>query len=109
MGAASFDNPLLEKWLYFAFAFVGGYGDAAAFVLAKTFTGHITGSLALAAIAIATHGWAGVAVHLSAVLLFLIGVFASVRFERVLVAWSLAIEIVFLASVVMSPVINPVR
>jgi uncharacterized membrane protein YoaK (UPF0700 family) len=87
MGVASLDNPPPEKWLYFAFAFVGGYGDAAAFVLAKTFTGHITGSLVLAAIAIAAHMWTSVAVHLSSVLFFLAGVFASVRIERVLVAY----------------------
>ncbi len=45
-----------EAWLYFALAVVGGYGDAASVVLAKTFTGHVTGSLVLAAIAIAAHG-----------------------------------------------------
>ena len=87
MGGASLNNQPPEKWLYFAFAFVGGYGDAASFVLAKTFTGHITGSLVLAAIAIAAHTWASMAVHLSAVLFFLIGVFASVRMERAFVAW----------------------
>ena len=74
-----------ERWLYFAFAFVGGYGDAASFVLAKTFTGHVTGSLVLAAIAIASHAWSKLVVHLSAVLCFFIGVFASVRIERALV------------------------
>ena len=42
-----------EAWLYFALAVVGGYGDAASVVLAKTFTGHVTGSLVLAAIALA--------------------------------------------------------
>lgn len=87
MGGASLNNQPPEKWLYFAFVFVGGYGDAASFVLAKTFTGHITGSLVLAAIAIAAHTWTSVAIHLSAVLFFLIGVFASVRMERAFVAW----------------------
>jgi uncharacterized membrane protein YoaK (UPF0700 family) len=87
MGSASLPKHPPETWLYLAFAFVGGYGDAASFVLAKTFTGHITGSLVLAAIAIAAHAWSSMAVHLSAVLCFLIGVFASVRIERALEAW----------------------
>ena len=39
-----------DTWLSFVLAFVGGYGDAASFVLAKTFTGHVTGNLVLAAI-----------------------------------------------------------
>jgi uncharacterized membrane protein YoaK (UPF0700 family) len=53
MGGASLPEHLPERWLYLTFAFVGGYGDAVSFVLAKTFTGHIAGSLVLAAIAIA--------------------------------------------------------
>lgn len=40
-----------DTWLSSVLAFVGGYGDADSFVLAKTFTGHVTGSLVLAAIA----------------------------------------------------------
>jgi uncharacterized membrane protein YoaK (UPF0700 family) len=44
-------------WLSLGLAFVGGYGDAASFVLAKTFTGHVTGNLVLAAIAVAAHDW----------------------------------------------------
>jgi uncharacterized membrane protein YoaK (UPF0700 family) len=76
-----------EAWLYFALAFVGGYGDAASVVLAKTFTGHVTGSLVLGAIAIAAHEWSSLAVHLSAVLFFLVGVISSVLIERALVAW----------------------
>jgi uncharacterized membrane protein YoaK (UPF0700 family) len=86
MGGGSIGKHPTEKWLYFALAFVGGYGDAASFVLTKTFTGHITGSLVLAAIALAAHKWSSMAVHASAVLFFLIGVFASVRIERALVA-----------------------
>ena len=87
MGGTSLPKHLPEEWLYLAFAFVGGYGDAVSFVLAKTLTGHITGSLVLAAIAIAAHAWSSLAVHLSAVLFFLIGVFASVRIEHALAAW----------------------
>jgi uncharacterized membrane protein YoaK (UPF0700 family) len=76
-----------EAWLYFALAFVGGYGDAASVVLAKTFTGHVTGSLVLAAIAIAAHKWSAFVAHLSAVLFFLVGVISSVLIERALAAW----------------------
>jgi len=59
-----------EAWLSFALAFVGGYGDATGVVLAKTFTGHVTGSLVLGAIAIAAHKWSALVVHLSAVCSF---------------------------------------
>lgn len=76
-----------EVWLYFALAFVGGYGDAASVVLAKTFTGHVTGSLVLAAIAVAAHKWSPLVAHLSAVLFFLVGVISSVLIERALAAW----------------------
>jgi uncharacterized membrane protein YoaK (UPF0700 family) len=75
-----------EAWLYFALAVVGGYGDAASVVLAKTFTGHVTGSLVLAAIAIAAHKWSALMAHLSAVLFFLIGIISSVLIERALAA-----------------------
>jgi uncharacterized membrane protein YoaK (UPF0700 family) len=37
----------------FGLAFFGGFGDAASFVLAKTFTGHVTGNLVLTAIVVA--------------------------------------------------------
>jgi uncharacterized membrane protein YoaK (UPF0700 family) len=81
------DTRPAEAWLSFALAFVGGYGDAAGVVLAKTFTGHVTGSLVLGAIAIAAHEWSALMVHLSAVLFFLVGVISSVLIERALVAW----------------------
>ncbi len=35
-------------WLSFGLAFVGGYGDAASYIIADTFTGHVTGNLVLA-------------------------------------------------------------
>ena len=46
-----------DIWLSLGLAFVGGYGDAASFVLAKTFTGHVTGNLVLGAIAVAAQDW----------------------------------------------------
>jgi uncharacterized membrane protein YoaK (UPF0700 family) len=75
-------------WLSLGLAFVGGYGDAASFVLAKTFTGHVTGNLVLAAIAVAAHDWRAMLGPLSAVVTFLIGIFVSVLIVRPLKAWS---------------------
>jgi uncharacterized membrane protein YoaK (UPF0700 family) len=76
-----------DTWLSFGLAFVGGYGDAASFVLAKTFTGHVTGNLVLAAIAVAAHDWRATLGHLSAIVTFLIGIFLSVLIVRPLKAW----------------------
>lgn len=67
-----------DRWLAFGLAFVGGFGDAAGFVLAKTFTGHITGSLVLGAIAIAAHNWRDASAHGLATAFFLAGIPLSV-------------------------------
>jgi len=77
-----------DMWLSLGLAFVGGYGDAASFVLAKTFTGHVTGNLVLAAIAVAAHDWRAMLGHLSAIVTFLIGIFVSVLIVRPLKARS---------------------
>jgi len=77
-----------DAWLSYGLAFVGGYGDAASFVLAKTFTGHVTGNLVLAAIAGAAHEWRAALGHLSAIFIFLTGIFVSVLIVRPLKAWS---------------------
>jgi uncharacterized membrane protein YoaK (UPF0700 family) len=66
-----------DAWFTFGLAFVGGYADAASFVLAKTFTGHVTGNLVLGAIAVAAHDWSAVPGRLSAIVAFLIGVLLS--------------------------------
>jgi uncharacterized membrane protein YoaK (UPF0700 family) len=75
-----------DKWLSFGLAFVGGYGDAAGFVIAKTFTGHVTGNLVLAAITTAALDWRATFEHLSAVVCFLIGILFSVLIARPLAA-----------------------
>jgi uncharacterized membrane protein YoaK (UPF0700 family) len=67
-------NTPPDKLLSFALAFVGGFGDAAGFVLAKTFTGHITGNLVLGAIATAAHDWRSALTHVSAIACFLAGI-----------------------------------
>ncbi len=77
-----------DMWLSLGLAFVGGYGDAASFVLAKTFTGHVTGNLVLAAIAVAAHEWRAALGHLSAIVTFLMGIFVSALVVRPLKAWS---------------------
>jgi uncharacterized membrane protein YoaK (UPF0700 family) len=78
-----------DTWVSFGLAFVGGYGDAASFVLAKTFTGHVTGNLVLTAIAVAAHDWRATLEHLSAIVTFLMGISLSVLIVRPLKAWSL--------------------
>src|SRR5579862_1801513 len=75
-------------WLSLGLAFVGGYGDASSFVVAKTFTGHVTGNLVLAAIAVAAHDWRATLGPLSAIVTFLIGIFLSLLLVRPLKAWS---------------------
>jgi uncharacterized membrane protein YoaK (UPF0700 family) len=77
-----------DTWVSLGLAFVGGYGDAASFVLAKTFTGHVTGNLVLAAIAVAAHEWRAVLGHLSAIVTFLMGIFVSALIVRPLKEWS---------------------
>src|SRR5271163_3655897 len=78
---------LTDTWLSFGLAFVGGYGDAAGFVLAKTFTGHVTGNLVLGAISVAAHDWRATLAHLSAIATFLTGVLLSTLILRPLKAW----------------------
>lgn len=76
-----------DTWLSLGLAFVGGYGDAASFILARTFTGHVTGNFVLAAIAVAAHDWRATLGHLSAIVTFLIGVVLSILIARPLRAW----------------------
>ena len=41
-----------ETWISLGLAFVGGYADASSYLLAQTFTGHITGNSILAAVSL---------------------------------------------------------
>ena len=77
-----------DACLSLGLAFVGGYGDAASFALAKTFTGHVTGNLVLAAIAVAANDWRATLGPFSAIVTFFIGIFLSVLIVRPLKAWS---------------------
>jgi len=71
-----------KEWLSFSLAFVGGFGDAAGFVLAKTFTGHITGNLVLAAVSLTAADWRTTAARLLAVVSFLAGILLGVFLVR---------------------------
>jgi uncharacterized membrane protein YoaK (UPF0700 family) len=62
-----------EMWISYELALVGGYCDAASFVLTKTFTGHATGNLVLAAIACVSHDWTSLLGHVTTVISFLVG------------------------------------
>lgn len=53
------------------YAFAGGYGDAAGYLLGKTFTGHVTGNLVLLAIALCGARPAEILLRVAAVLCFL--------------------------------------
>ena len=80
------DQPA-DAWLSFGLAFIGGYGDAASFVLAKTFTGHVTGNLVLGAIAVAAQDWRAMLGHLTAIVTFLLGTVLSIVIARPSKAW----------------------
>jgi uncharacterized membrane protein YoaK (UPF0700 family) len=51
-------------------AFVGGYADASSYLLARTFTGHLTGNCILAAVSVAGRYWYVAFDRLLAVILF---------------------------------------
>ena len=92
-----------DKWFSFGLAFVGGFGDAAGFLLAKTFTGHITGSLVLGAIATVAHDWRGSIAHFSATACFLAGIPLSARLLLTWPSWlllpaTLAVEVILITA-----------
>jgi len=92
-----------DLWVSLGLAFVGGYSDAASFVLAKTFTGHVTGNLVLAAIAVVAHDSRAALEHISAIVTFVIGISLSVLIVRPLKAWPslptiMTIEVILIVS-----------
>jgi uncharacterized membrane protein YoaK (UPF0700 family) len=76
-----------DTWLSYELAFIGGYGDAASFVLTRTFTGHVTGNLVLAAVAFTNHNWRTIFGRLSAIFAFLLGTVLSLLIVRSLRLW----------------------
>ena len=87
-------------------AFVGGYADAASFLLAQTFTGHLTGNCVLAAVSAASKEWNLAARALLAAGVFMAGVLASLtlsrfipsRWKRYSLVISICIEVVLILS-----------
>jgi uncharacterized membrane protein YoaK (UPF0700 family) len=69
-------------WLSFGLAFIGGYADAASFILAKTFTGHLTGNFVLTAVRLAGSDWPNLLRCVLAITLFLTGIVLSVILEK---------------------------
>jgi uncharacterized membrane protein YoaK (UPF0700 family) len=79
-------------WLSPGLAFVGGYADAACFLLANPFTGHVAGNLVLTAISVAHADWPTFSRRVLAITLFLAGIPCGVILERCVAsrrAWSL--------------------
>lgn len=68
-------------------AFVGGYADASSYLLAQTFTGHLTGNCVLAAVSAATKDWHLTLDRLLAVIVFLGGIFVSMILDRFTPVW----------------------
>jgi len=51
------ENPQIDSWLSLGLAFIADIGDGRRLRTCQDFTGHITGTLVLAAISLAGHDW----------------------------------------------------
>jgi uncharacterized membrane protein YoaK (UPF0700 family) len=63
-------------------AFVGGYADASSYLIARTFTGHLTGNCVLAAVSAASKDWYLTLDRILAVIVFLAGILFSLILNR---------------------------
>jgi uncharacterized membrane protein YoaK (UPF0700 family) len=87
-------------------AFVGGYADASSYLLARTFTGHLTGNCVLAAVSAASQEWYLMLDRLLAVIVFLAGIlvslilsrFVPVRLRQYSLAIAMFIEVLLIVS-----------
>jgi uncharacterized membrane protein YoaK (UPF0700 family) len=87
-------------------AFVGGYADASSYLLARTFTGHLTGNCVLAAVSAASKDWYLMLDRLLAVIVFLAGIlvslilnrFVPVRLRQYSLAIAMFIEVLLIVS-----------
>ena len=87
-------------------AFVGGYADASSYLLARTFTGHLTGNCVLAAVSAASKDLSLTLDRLLAVVVFLGGIFfnliltrfAPIRLRQSSLAITMFIEILLFVS-----------
>jgi uncharacterized membrane protein YoaK (UPF0700 family) len=71
-----------DTWLPLGLAFVGGYSDASSFILAKTFTGHLTGNFVLTAISLAGNDLPNLYRRVLAISLFIVGIILSVTWKQ---------------------------
>ncbi len=80
-----------------ALAFAGGYADAGSFITTGAFTGHVTGNLVLAAVALARRDWHGALLKAIAVGLFLAATYAGFRLSSAVkrTAHALVIALLF--------------
>jgi uncharacterized membrane protein YoaK (UPF0700 family) len=87
-------------------AFIGGYADAASFLLAHTFTGHLTGNCVLGAVSAASKEWNLAADRLLAATVFIAGILFSLAISRFLPIrlrrYSLAMAMVLEVFLIMS-------
>ena len=94
-----------EAWVSVGLAFVGGYADASSYLLAKTFTGHVTGNSILAAISLVNGEWSVSMDRFLAIATFLIGIILSLTAEQLvkgkLAKFSLAITLLLEATIVL--------
>src|SRR5260221_12238 len=87
-------------------AFVGGYADASSYLLARTFTGHLTGNCVLAAVSAASKDWYLTWDRVLAVVVFLAGIlvslilnrFVPVRLRQYSLAIAMFIEVLLIVS-----------
>ena len=80
MNESSGGNPAFG--IAIGLAFVGGYADASSYVLARAFTGHLTGNCVLAAVSAASKDWYLTLDRLLAVIVFLAGILVSLILNR---------------------------
>lgn len=71
-----------DLWISLGFALIGGYADAASFVLTKTFTGHVTGNLVLTMVSLVSEDWHTSLRRLAAVACFLAGSILGIALQR---------------------------
>jgi uncharacterized membrane protein YoaK (UPF0700 family) len=87
-------------------AFIGGYADASSYLIARIFTGHITGNCVLATVSAASKDWFLTLDRLLGVIVFLAGIlvslilnrFVPIRLRRYSLAIAMFIEVLLIVS-----------
>ena len=92
-----------------AYAFAGGYADAAGYLLARTFTGHVTGNLVLLAISLQHRHWGEIGQRFIAIVTFLLATgvgFRVARFRNALSPLTLFLAQACLIGTVSLPIVS---